>query len=332
VLVCAVEGTTLTPEERAFYRDVQPAGLTLFTRNVPTPYGGLRSLVGELQALRASNAPPLVIAIDQEGGRVARIKPVHAGGGAIFPERGPALKLEDGRDDRAALQAIQAYGADLGAALARLGVNVDFAPCCDVLTRADNHAIGDRAFATTAEAAAARAQAFLRGLQGAGVLGSLKHFPGQGDAGVDTHLGSAVIDRSLAELEERELVPFRRLLPDAAMVMVAHCIYPQLAKEEASRSPWIIGELLRKRLGFDGVVVSDDMNMGAIPQEGGVWEDALLAAVAAGADMLLVCRHLERFQRAHAALVREAARSPAFAERLEDAAARVTALRRQLPV
>ena len=330
ILVCAIEGTSLTPDERRFYRDVQPAGLTLFSRNITTPYSGIKTLLEDLQALRHPGSPPLLVAIDQEGGRVARIKPTHQGSALPFPELGPAIAIAGGADHPDAVRILESFGSELGEALLHLGINVDFAPCCDVLTRADNLAIGDRAFATTALSAAVRAHAFLRGLQRAGVLGCLKHFPGQGDASIDTHVGSAIIDRSLAELDECELVPFRRMLPDSEMVMIAHCIYPKLAPEAASCSPWIIGELLRKRLGFAGVVVSDDMNMGAIPQDSKVWEDALIAAVAAGADLLLVCRHLDRFIRAHRALSREAARSPAFATRLDDAAAMVTSLRYKL--
>ena len=127
-----------------------------------------------------------------------------------------------------------------------------------------------------------------------------------------------------------ELVPFQALLSQASMVMISHCIYPQLAPEEASRSAWLMGDLLRDQLGFSGVVVSDDMNMGAIPQAESLWQEAIVQAVVAGADLLLVCRHLERYESAYAALTQEAARSSAFKRRLEQAAGRVFALRGRL--
>lgn len=330
VLVCAIEGTTLSPEEKSFFREIQPAGVTLFSRNIPTPYTQVRQLVNELQSLRGPGRPPMLIAIDQEGGRVARIKSTHAGGSAAFPDRGPALALEGGRSDDAALSVITSYGAHVGNALAKLGVNINFAPCCDVLSNSDNQAIGDRAFSKDANGAAIRAQAFLTGLQSAGVRGCLKHFPGQGHASADTHTTGTSIDLSLTDLEARELIPFRHMLHDVDLVMLSHCIYPQLAPQEASRSPWIIRELLRKRLGFKGVVVSDDMNMGAIPQDEQSWEAALIETIAAGADLLLVCEHLERFVRAHAALTQAAKRSPAFAVRLSSAADHVYDLRRRL--
>jgi beta-N-acetylhexosaminidase len=329
VLVCGVEGTELTPQELAFYASVAPSGVTLFARNVaddpktPGSFAPVAALCRALQTTRPRGAPPLIIAIDQEGGRVRRLK-------APFPDHGPAMHLAGGRDDEAALAEVQAAAQALGARLAALGINVNFAPVLDVLTEPTNTAIGDRAFGTTATAVSRRGGAYLDGLTAAGVLGCLKHFPGQGDAKVDTHLGSARIATSRPQLDERELAPFKAHLGRAPMVMISHCIYPALADEEASRSQRVINGLLRDELGFRGVVVSDDMNMGAIPQDLGPWAEAVVGAVAAGADMILVCRHLERYQAAHATLAREAERSPAFARRLGEAAARVLALRAKL--
>ncbi len=323
LLVCAVEGTSLTAAEERFYRRLPVSGVTLFTRNMPLPQADLAALTATLQRLRPVGDPPLLIAIDQEGGRVARLK-------EPFPNHGPALALAGGGDDPAALEQVREIAADMGRRLRALGINANFAPCCDVLTEPSNTAIGDRAFATSAQAASKRAGAFLAGLLASGVEGCLKHFPGQGAARSDTHLGGAVIDRSLAELMVTELVPFQALLGQASMVMISHCIYPQLAPEEASRSAWVMSDLLRDQLGFAGVVVSDDMNMGAIPQAESQWQEAIVQAVVAGADLLLVCRHLERYEWAYAALTKEAARSSAFKRRLEQAAGRIFTLRRQL--
>lgn len=324
VLVCAVEGISLTADERDFYRRVPTSGVTLFTRNIPTDdYKRTLELVQALQATRPTGAPPLVVAIDQEGGRVARIK-------APELNPGPAQQLAGGRSDAEALKLIARTAEDLGRRLAALGVNVNFAPVLDVLSEATNTAIGDRVFGTEPESAAQRAGAFLDGMTAGGVLGCLKHFPGQGDAKVDTHAGRAVVDIPLELLRRRELVPFVRLLARAPMVMISHCVYPALAAQEASRSERIMQGLLRQELGFTGVVVSDDMNMGALPQDIALWQEAIVDAVAAGADMLLVCRHLERCVKAHEALVRAAERSQTFAARLEDAAKRVVGMRRRL--
>lgn len=328
VLICAVEGTALTGEERAFYAATPTSGLTVFTRNIPHPdYKQLRHLVEELQALRPAGEPPLVVAVDQEGGRVNRFKTKDW---PAFPNQGPALQLADGSTDDAGLQAIRAYAGGVASELLSVGVNVDFAPVCDIDTEPTNTAIGDRCFGKDARSVTLRAGAFLDGLQAAGVLGSLKHFPGQGDARVDTHHGRGVIDLPRSVLDERELAPFRALIPRAPMVMISHCIYPALADEEASLSPRIMNELLRGELGFRGVVVSDDMTMGAIAQDEHAWGEAIVAAVAAGADMILVCRHVAKCRQAYETLKRAAAKSPAFARRLDEAAGRVMALRGRL--
>jgi len=324
ILVAAVEGLELTPDEERFFKNESPAGVTLFRRNIPQEqYIKLENLTSHLQSLRSPGEPLAVIAIDQEGGRVSRI-------GAPFPNLGPALQLADGGVDNGSLTTIKNYGQQVGLELKGLGVNVDFAPVLDIFTEPTNVAIGDRCFGYEAVAVSKRAGAFLDGLQSAGVLGCLKHFPGQGDAKVDTHEGTAIIGVNLQTLISRELEPFKALIPRSQMVMVSHSIFPAFCDREASRSKIIIMDWLRTRLGFQGVVVSDDMNMGALPQDVANWKEALIEAVAAGCDMLLVCRHLDRCKVALEALRDEASRSPAFRKRLEDAAQRVTDLRKGL--
>ncbi len=323
VLIAAVEGLELTPDEERFFRVESPAGVTLFRRNIPQDnYPQVGHLNQSLQNLRRTDAPPMVIAIDQEGGRVSRIP-------APFPNLGPAMTIAGGRTDSSALKILQQYGQDVGRELRQIGINVDFAPVLDILTEPTNTAIGDRCFGVTADQVTVRAEAFLAGLQSEKVLGCLKHFPGQGNACVDTHHTTAMIDASLQTLITRELAPFRALVQKCPLVMISHSIFPALCDTEASRSRIIIMDWLRLRLGFDGVVVSDDMNMGALPQEMIAWQAALIDAVAAGCDALLVCRGLDRCYAALDALRGEAKRSPAFSARLDDAAKRVTKIRRQ---
>ena len=323
VLIAAVEGLELTPDEERFFRVESPAGVTLFRRNIPQDnYPQVGHLNQSLQNLRPTDAPPMVIAIDQEGGRVSRIP-------APFPNLGPAMTIAGGRTDSSALKILQQYGQDVGRDLLKIGINVDFAPVLDILTEPTNTAIGDRCFGLTADQVTVRAEAFLAGLQSEKVLGCLKHFPGQGNACVDTHHTTAMIDASLQTLITRELAPFRALVQKCPMVMISHSNFPALCDTEASRSRIIIMDWLRLRLGFDGVVVSDDMNMGALPQEMLAWKAALIDAVAAGCDALLVCRGLDRCYAALDALRGEAKRSPAFSARLDDAAQRVTKMRKQ---
>lgn len=327
VVAGAFESMTLSSEEAAFFSSEATAGVTLFRRNIPqdqTCYSATAAMLKKLQALRPAGDPPLLIAIDQEGGRVARMPR------AFFPDLGAAQRICRGQSDPAALAVLEAYGMEVGHALRKAGINANFAPVLDILTEPSNTAIGDRVFGIDPEPVCLRAGAFLDGLQSTGILGCLKHFPGQGDAKVDTHLGSAVIDLPRSLLDKREFIPFRGMIHRVEMVMVSHCIYPQLSRKEASRSPEIIGDLLRQEMGFEGVVVSDDMTMGAIPQDEKAWQQALIESILAGADLLLICRHVERCRMAIAALRVEAARSPAFKAALEGAARRVMALRARL--
>jgi beta-N-acetylhexosaminidase len=321
LVVGALEGVSLTKDEREFCSKEHPAGVTVFKRNISPHYSEFKTLISELQSIRPSNAPPFIVAVDQEGGRVARFK-------APFPDFGPAEKLADGRSDDEAVLFIENYGFSVGCTLGAMGVNVNFAPVVDIRTPTTNDAVGDRVFGSDPDAVCRRASAFLRGMQNSGVLGCLKHFPGKGHAATDTHLAGAVIDLTRKELEAREFVPYRRLMPLASMIMVSHAIYPALSSVGASRSPEIIQGLLRKEMGFKGVVVSDDMNMGAVPQDDKSWQDAIVESVVAGADMILVCRHLERCIAAIEALRAAGRRSKIIQTRIEEAAARVFSLRR----
>lgn len=314
VIMAAIEGLEPSREELDFLEKEQPAGLTLFKRNISESFDECRSLCRKLTRFDSS----LLLAIDQEGGRVARIP-------APFPNEGAALGLSS-----YSLVFLENYGFCVGACLKALGINWNFAPVCDILTREDNEAIGDRVFAYSAQEVIERAGAFLLGMERAGVAGCLKHFPGQGDANFDTHLGSAIIELEASIFEQRELEPFKKLMNSTRAIMVSHAIYPHLDEQIASLSAPIMQELLRGQLGFEGLVVSDDMNMKAVAQDDTSWKEAMVASIAAGCDLLLICRHLDRCQMALEALRKESARSLAFNKRLEEAAGRVKSFRLQL--
>ena len=320
--MAALEGFPMTREESDFLDKESPAGVTLFKRNIPPAFPQLKDALVSMQSLGDSSLPK-IIAIDQEGGRVSRIQ-------APFPNLGPAMELAGGGVQDSDLAFLENYGFIVGASLQGLGINCNFAPVADVLTNAENHAIGDRTFAKEAQPAADRAGAFLKGMSQTGVLGCLKHFPGQGDAGVDTHKAGASINASLELLNKRELLPFRQLLEQTPMVMISHAVFESLDTVQASLSKKIIEGLLRQEMGFKGVVVSDDFNMHAVPQDEGGWQAALIEAILAGTDLLLVCKGLDRCKMALEAMRREAAKSKAFEKRLEEAAGRVTLLRKSI--
>lgn len=321
IITGSLETTELTKSELSFFASYNPGGLTLFGRNIDQENPA--KLIDLCQAIQNKAELRRLIMIDQEGGRVARIK-------GAFPNPGPALDLEQGRFDSESLKKIEAYGRLVGQELIKLGINVDFAPVLDVLTEPTNTAIGNRVWGTEAEPAHKRAGAWLSGLQSSGVWGCLKHFPGQGDAKVDTHLGEAIVDLTLDVLETRELVPFRALINEAPMIMISHCIYPVWDNKPASLSSIIMKNLLREKLGFSGVVVSDDMTMGAIPSDPKAWTDAVVTAIANGADLILVCQKLELWRLAIDAVSDEAKKSKAFENRLIEASDRVVNLRKKL--
>lgn len=321
VIAGSLEGIQLNSQEIAFIDEYQPAGLTVFGRNIDQ--NDHQALARLARAIQKGASLTRLIMIDQEGGRVARLK-------GNFPNLGTALSIEQGLYTDEALTKIRAYGKLIGEELFKLGVNVNFAPVVDVLTEPTNTAIGERVWGVEPIPAQRRAQAWLSGLQETGILGCLKHFPGQGDAKIDTHLGEAVISLPKEVLENRELVPFKTLLQEAPMVMISHCIYPVWDSRPASLSRVIMEDLLRTELGFEGVVVSDDMTMGAIPSDEKTWGEAVVSAIANGADLVLVCHKLELWKYAIHTVSEEAKKSPAFLARLNEASERVNKMRQRL--
>lgn len=321
VVASAVESSHLSPDEVGFFKTYQPAGLTFFRRNIPQPFSRLQGLSQSVQTLASDPDLPMVICIDQEGGRVARIA-------APFPNQGPCLDVMQGLALDEQTPFMEAYGFSVGQVLKGLGINVNFAPVVDILTNEDNDAIGDRVFGRQSQQVISGAGGFLNGLSLAGVNGCLKHFPGQGDANFDTHKTAVSIGCDLDELWQRELKPFAALCQQAPMVMISHCIYPCIDSKPAGLSQAMIQGLLRGELGYQGVVVSDDMNMHALPQDDQAWVDCVIAGVAAGVDLVLVCRHFERSRLAIEGLAKEARSSSSFFQRLQDASQRMYQLRR----
>lgn len=263
-------------------------GVILFRRNIESA-AQLLDLTHALQraAARSPLGLPLLIAIDEEGGRVSRLS-------EDFTLLPPARNLGRLGDPALARAAAGAVGAELRA----VGVNLDFAPVLDLLTNPGCAVIGDRAFGEDPEAASALGAAFIAGLQEAGVAACAKHFPGIGDMAPDPHETLPSSGLSLDDLRRRELVPFRSALEPgppgggAATVMAAHALFTRIDPERpASLSPRFLRDLLRGELGFGGLAVTDDLEMGAIrdPVQG-AWE-----SLRAGADVALIC-HTEAIQ------------------------------------
>lgn len=272
----AFAGTALPPQVRAALGADAYAGVTLFRHWNVASVGQLRELTAALQA--AARVRPLLIATDQEGGQLNAL----GDGPTSFAG---AMALGAAADEDLA----ERVGAATGRELRALGVNVNYAPVCDLATNPANPALGIRCFGDDPHAVARLAAATVRGLQSAGVAATVKHFPGLGDTPVDTHHELAVVATSRDQLESRELVPFRAAIAAGArLAMAGHIAVPALtgsADVPASLSPAALQGVLRQELGFDGLTITDALDMAGVRATGGA--DPLAAALAAGEDLLL---------------------------------------------
>jgi beta-N-acetylhexosaminidase len=277
ILGCA--GPVLTAEERTFFRRVKPWGFILFKRNVETPEQ-VRTLVEALRdTVGRADAPVL---IDQEGGRVQRLGPPHWG---RFP---PGRAFGDLKgNDPLLRREITRLGARLMAHdLAALGINVDCVPVLDVPDPAGHEIIGDRAYGRTVDEVALLGRAAAEGLIAGGVLPVIKHIPGHGRAMADSHLELPVVDAGVEDLDGRDFAPFR-VLSDMPMAMTAHVIYSALdRKRPATTSRKVMRKVIRGAIGFDGLVMSDDLSMKALS---GDFTERASDSRAAGCDVVLHC-------------------------------------------
>ncbi|MBL8383893.1 MAG: beta-N-acetylhexosaminidase [Burkholderiales bacterium] len=277
-IVADVAGLALTAEEREFLAHPQVGGVILFARNFASP----EQLAGLVAAIHAVRSPPLLVAVDHEGGRVQRFRD----GFTIIPAMRTLGRLWDG-DQAKALTVARNCGLVLAAELRAHGIDLSFAPVLD-LDHGPSGVIGDRAFHRQPAVVSALAAALQAGMAAGGMAACGKHFPGHGHVAADSHVAVPIDDRPLAAIEADDLQPFRRLIDEGlAAVMPAHVIYPDVDQRPAGFSPvWL--SYLRRRCGFDGIIFSDDLSMEGAAVAGGAIERGL-AAVAAGCDMVLLC-------------------------------------------
>jgi beta-N-acetylhexosaminidase len=322
----AYEGHHLPPDIADRLAEAPAAGVTLFRHaNVDSP-GQVRQLTDAIQAagrrFGGPAAPPLLVAADQETGQLVAL------GEATTPFAG-AMALGAAGDPALT----ERVGAAIGAELRAVGVNVAYAPVCDLATNPANPAVGIRSFGDDPAAAGEHAAALVRGLQSAGIAAAAKHFPGLGEAAVDTHHGAARVDLDRQRLESVELRPFRMAIEAGVrLVMSAHVTVPALASETdrpATLDRAVMSDLLRDRLGFDGVSITDALDMAAIDQGSGLVA-GVLAALDAGVDLLLTAPDAAKRRRIEAGLVEAAGRGGIDVERRRTSADRVIALRRWL--
>jgi beta-N-acetylhexosaminidase len=322
MLMSGFEGTTLNSETEDLIRKHHVGGLILFSRNYENPKQ-LHALIRDLQDVAASTSTglPLLMSVDQEGGRVARLT-------EPFTKYPPLCCIGNSQSEDLAFR----FGQALATELVDVGINMDYAPVLDVHTNPDNPIIGDRAIASDPETVAKLANSFIKGFRDKGMIPVGKHFPGHGDTHLDSHLDLPTVKRDAATLEAVELVPFRDTIAQGLeVIMTAHVIYTAWdAKNPATFSKTILQDILRQRLGFQGVIMSDDLEMKAV--ENYFPFDAFpRMGIEAGLDMFMVCNNVEKIRTLHRQLIHDVDNGTIPVEPIQQSVERVLRLKKNLP-
>ncbi|NBD26824.1 beta-N-acetylhexosaminidase [Paenibacillus glycinis] len=315
MIIAGLDGTTASAQAKLMIQEQHIGGFIFYKENVTTP-AGVAAYVNQLKAWNADNPAPLLISVDQEGGRVSRLPGL--------------LKIPAGRviGDTGDVSYASQIGTALGAASKLMGFNVDFAPVLDINSNPKNPVIGDRSYGTTAKRVTDMGLAAMDSIRDQGVVPVVKHFPGHGDTSVDSHLELPVVNKSLAQLRAFEWVPFKAAVKDGVdMVMVAHILFPKIDKNvPASLSKTIITDELRGELGFKGVVITDDMTMGAISENFGLAQ-AAMTSVKAGSDIILLAHGYEDAKTVLGALKQSVRKGDISEKRIDESVTRILTLK-----
>jgi beta-N-acetylhexosaminidase len=320
LLIIGFDGTKMSPRLASLLTKIQPAGVILFARNI-TGAEQTHTLLRECQKYVPT---PLFTCVDLEGGTVDRFRNV------LGPAPSPAEVFATGR--RALFRK---HGRVIGENCRALGFNLDFAPVLDLAFEASRSVMSSRAVSDDPKQVVIYAREFLRGLGDAGVLGCGKHFPGLGEATLDTHHELPSVEKPLPKLWKQDLLPYRSLRRELPMVMVSHAAFPAITSDRTPASlskKWITG-ILRKKIGYRGLICSDDLEMGGVLAAAPIEQDAIeqvtIEHIRAGGDLGLICHQEELILRAHEALAREAERDAAFARRVRESSDRVLAFKKK---
>jgi len=316
-MIMGFDGTRVSPYLRTMLTTLRPGGVILFKRNI-TEAAQTHSLLRDAQRVVGT---PLFRCVDMEGGTVDRFRD------AISPIPSAADVARSG-----SRKLFRKHGKLIGQQLRALGFNTDFAPCVDLGWEESKAALGSRTVSANPRETVSYAREFLDGLREARILGCGKHFPGLGGASVDSHHALPLIDKSWKRVWSEDLVPYREMRKEFSLVMVAHVSYPKITHDSAPASlskQWITG-ILRTKIGYRGLVVSDDLDMGGV-LNGASIEEAAVGTLVAGADMFLVCQKEDHVWRAYEAVFNHAQRDRSFARLVALKAKRVTEFKAKSP-
>ncbi len=315
LLIVGFDGTEVTTQIDSLLRRLQPAGVILFARNIKTPEQTWRLL----RQCQKCVSTPLFTCVDLEGGSVDRFRD------ALAPAPSAAEVFATGD-----AKAFRKHGKIIGDNCRALGFNVDFAPVLDLAFEESHGVMGSRAVSPNPGEAVNYAREFLEGLADARVFGCGKHFPGLGEGKLDSHHELPVIEKSLKRLWAEDLFPYRTLKRQLPFVMVSHAAYPEVTKTKtpASLSKAWITDILRKRIGFRNLIVSDDLEMGGVLSAAPIGI-AAVEFVRAGGDLCLVCHHEDCVTQAYEALVKTAESERKFAGRVAESVRRIAAFKKK---
>ncbi|WP_299512025.1 beta-N-acetylhexosaminidase [uncultured Rummeliibacillus sp.] len=317
MILAGISGTTMDANTKKLVNQFHIGGIIFYKNNFNTPAQTIQ-LVNQLKTENSSRIP-LFLSTDQEGGRVTRLP----GGLTNFPTNEQIGKVNN-------REFSYKIGTLLGRELKEFGLNLDFAPVLDINSNPNNPVIGDRSFGNNLEIVSELGIQTMKGIQSQNVIPTIKHFPGHGDTSVDSHLDLPIVNKSLKELKELELIPFERAIDDGAdVVMVAHILLPKLDKTNpASMSKAIMTDLLRNKLSFNGVIITDDMTMGAITEHFDIGK-AAVESVKAGSDIILVGHNYDNVVKIIASLKRAVQNGEISEQRLNESADRIIQLKRK---
>ncbi|MGB7600263.1 MAG: beta-N-acetylhexosaminidase [Candidatus Sulfotelmatobacter sp.] len=313
LLIVGFDATEMTPRLSSLLTRLQPAGVILFARNIKTPEQTWRLL----RDCQKCVSTPLFTCVDLEGGQVDRFRD------ALGPTPSAAEVFATG--DR---KLFRRHGQVIGENCRALGFNLDFAPVLDLAFEASRSVMSSRAVSANPRETVAYAREFLAGLRTANVLGCGKHFPGLGEGTLDSHHNLPVIDKSLKKLLAEDLLPYRLLRASLKLIMISHAAYPQVTHDRtpASLSRTWITDILRKRIGYRSLIVSDDLEMGGVLSAAPIGE-AAVEHIRAGGDICLICHREDYITQAYDALVRATERDAKFSHRVADSVRRVLAFK-----